>query len=308
MFHEKMNSVLRPLHHAIPKSFGIELFVKRDDLLHEHVSGNKWRKLKYNLIYAKNAGYNQILTFGGAFSNHLVATAAACSEMGIKSIGIVRGEELNDQANPSLRTCSGFGMELHFIPRQEYRRREDKHFIEQLLGDVGPSYMLPEGGSNALAVKGCQDIVEELDLEFDTITCPVGTGGTLAGISSALTGSSRALGIAVLKNALYLNDEVERLHQDSMGVAWNNWEINHEYHFGGYGKYSEELVDFINGFKSDTGIQLDPIYTGKMVFGLFDLIKKSYFSRGSKIVVLHTGGLQGIWGFNQMNGHLIKTD
>lgn len=272
---------------------GISLFIKREDLLHPEISGNKYRKLKYNLIKAKGDGFTTLLTFGGAFSNHIAAVAAAGKKYDFKTIGVIRGDELTDkiEENPTLLFAKKNGMKLIFVSREAFRQKEDPLFIEKLKRDHGDFYLLPEGGTNDLAIKGCEEILTEEDIDFTHVCCAVGTGGTIAGIVNSLCGNQKAIGFPALKGS-FLSDDIRSF------VKNNNWELITEYHFGGYGKVTEELIRFLNKFHQETGIPLDPVYTGKMMFGIYDLIKKGYFAEGSKILAIHTGGLQGCKGMN----------
>lgn len=272
----------------------VRLFVKRDDLLHPTISGNKFRKLKYNLEAAKLEGKQTLLTFGGAFSNHIAAVAAAGKEYGFKTIGIIRGEELASriQDNPTLSFASQNGMRLEFINRQDYRRKSEEAFLDTLESRFGDVFILPEGGTNALAVKGCEEILDAQDFGFDYICCAVGTGGTLAGLVNASAQNQKVLGFSALKGD-FDSENITRFSTKT------NWEIITDYHFGGYGKVDAELVGFINRFYGENKIQLDPVYTGKMLFGLSDMIAKGRFAPGTKILAIHTGGLQGIAGMNQ---------
>lgn len=278
---------------------GIELFLKREDLLHPEISGNKFRKLKYNLIEAKNQEKSILLTFGGAFSNHIAATAAAGKENGFQTIGVIRGEELGKNlettlaGNPTLRFAAACGMKLHFVTRQEYRDKETKSFVENLRTIFGDFYLVPEGGTNQLAVKGCEEILTEKEAGFDYLCCPVGTGGTISGIINASQEHQQVLGFAALAGN-FLDSEVKRF------VKKNNWEIITNYHFGGYGKVDDELIRFINEFKEKYHILLDPIYTGKMMFGIQQLLKAGFFKENTRILAVHTGGLQGIAGMNDL--------
>ena len=260
----------------------ISLYVLRLDLVHQHISGNKWFKLKYNLEEVKKQAKNTLVTFGGAYSNHIVATAAAGKEFGFKTIGIIRGEELSEGDNPVLQFAKDCGMELHFISREEYRKK-DASFLPGVTDDY---YILPEGGTNELAVKGCSEISSLIDIPFDYICCAVGTGGTIAGIISSLKENQKAIGFPVLKGGEFLKNEIEKLVPSK-----TNFELQTEYHFGGYAKKTEELMTYITDFKSTYDIQLDFVYTGKMMFGVFDLIKKNYFPKGATVVAIHTGGL-----------------
>ncbi len=272
---------------------GLKVVIKREDLIHPFISGNKYRKLKFNIKEAKESNEKSLLTFGGAFSNHIAAVAAAGKKYGFKTIGIIRGEELRfkKDLNPTLQFAKTCGMHLKYVSREAYRTKMDTDFINNLREEFGPFYLIPEGGTNDLAVKGCEEILQADDLEFDYICCAVGTGGTISGLINASKKHQQVLGFPALKN--------DFLHQDIRKFAKNkNWELVTDYHFGGYGKINTELITFINKFKSDFGIPLDPIYTGKMMFGVFDLVKSGYFPENAKILVIHTGGLQGIAGMN----------
>ena len=272
----------------------LKLSILREDLIHPEISGNKFRKLKYNLLEAKKLGYNQLLTFGGAFSNHIAATAAAGKLHGFKTIGLIRGEELKDKidTNATLRFAKNCGMELHFISREAYREKNNSLFIEDLKNKFPSTYVVPEGGTNDLAINGCKEILFDQCDEFNFIASAIGTGGTIAGLIEASKPHQHLLGFPSLKGD-FLQKEVENLTKK------RNFTIFNEYHFGGYGKVNEELINFVNYFKKTTQIQLDPIYTGKMVFGVLQLIKNHYFSDSSKILMIHTGGLQGIEGMNE---------
>lgn len=288
------------------KEHGITLFIKRDDLIHPDISGNKWRKLKYNFLEAKKQNLNTILTFGGAYSNNIAATAAAANKYGFNCIGIIRGDELSPNSNETLKKAHEQGMKFHFIPRSDYRNRSEEGFINSLRKKFGGCYIIPEGGSNILALKGCTEIVDEIDPDFDTIVSAVGSGGTLAGLACGLKSNQQALGICVLKGANYLDESVNTLINQFSSYNLTNWKINHDHHLGGYAKYNDHLIKFINKFKSDHGIQLDPVYTGKMMFAIYNLIKGRYFKSETKIIALHTGGLQGIKGYNASNNNQIK--
>jgi 1-aminocyclopropane-1-carboxylate deaminase len=275
--------------HNIP----ISLTIKREDLIHEFVSGNKFRKLKYNLLEAKIKNHDSILTFGGAFSNHIAAVAYAGKMNDLKTIGIIRGEELHSKINenPTLIFAQNCGMKLDFVSRETYRFKSNSIFVETLISKFGRFYMIPEGGTNDLAVKGCEEILTEHDASFDYICCCVGTGGTIAGIINSALPHQKIIGFSALKGA-FLKDEIRKF------ANYSNWELMDDYHFGGYGKVTNELIAFINKFYLEHKIPLDPIYTGKMAFGIMDLIQKKYFPENSKILMIHSGGLQGIQGMN----------
>ena len=273
---------------------GIELFIKREDKLHPIISGNKFRKLKYNIQEAKRLGHTTLLTFGGAFSNHILAVAGAGAEFGFKTIGIIRGEELESKINenPTLAKTQELGMQFHFVSRTAYRDKESSSFISFLCEKFGNFYLVPEGGTNDLAIKGCEEILTSEDKSYFThIACAVGTGGTISGLINSSTEKQQLIGFSSLKGA-FLSEVIRNF------VVKTNWNINDSYHFGGYGKVNDELIQFLNSFYSQTNIPLDPVYTGKMVFGVLDLIEKGYFPENSKILMIHTGGLQGIKGMN----------
>ncbi|MDX6183107.1 pyridoxal-phosphate dependent enzyme [Flavobacterium sp. Fl-77] len=271
----------------------ISVTIKREDLIHPFVSGNKFRKLKYNLIQAKAEDKKVLLTFGGAFSNHIAAVAFAGKEHGFKTIGIIRGEEILSkiEENPTLKFAQENGMEFEFISREKYRQKSEKAFLEKLKEKFGDFYLIPEGGTNELAVKGCQEILTPEDAVFDYVCCAVGTGGTIAGLINSALPKQKILGFPALKGD-FLQDEIRIFAENE------NWNLITEYHFGGYGKVNLELIEFINTFFEENKVPLDPIYTGKMVFGVMNLIGKKYFPEHSNILLIHTGGLQGIEGMN----------
>lgn len=302
-----MNVLLIPSHIPTQKienplllEKGIHLFLKRLDLVHPLVSGNKFYKLKYNLEKAKAEGHFQILTFGGAFSNHIYATAAATKEMGMKAIGIIRGEETLP-LNPTLAFAEKNGMLLKYMDRSTYRSKNTAEVLETLAAQFGPFYLIPEGGTNALAIKGAGEIVSLEDKNFDFVSLSIGTGGTFAGVASCIGANQQLLGFSSLKGN-FIHQEIHELLQKHVNPPPSNYRIFEQYHFGGYGKHNQVLLDFIRDFYNQTGIPLDPIYTGKMMFGLFDLINKGFFERETKILSIHTGGLQGNIGFNQRHG------
>ncbi len=273
----------------------VTLYIKREDTIHPLISGNKYRKLKYNLLEAQNQGLTTLLTFGGAFSNHIAAVACAGHEQGFKTLGVIRGEELegNWQNNPTLQLAHDHGMQFHFVSRSEYRHKTHADFLQQLKKTFGEFYLLPEGGTNKLAVKGCAEILTEDDASFDYICSSVGTGGTVAGIINSTQAYQSVLGFPALKGD-FLKVDISTFAQNE------RWQLITDYHFGGYAKVTPELVQFINDFKKGTGIPLDPIYTGKLVFGIFELVKQDFFPKGTQILAIHTGGLQGIKGMNQV--------
>ena len=271
----------------------ITLFIRREDLIHPFISGNKFRKLKYNLIQAKAENQDTLLTFGGAFSNHIAAAAFAGREYGFKTIGIIRGDELESKIliNPTLKFAQECGMQFKFVTREEYRHKAEVDFIENLKHEFGDFYLVPEGGTNEFAVKGCEEILSNEDSQYDFICCAVGTGGTISGLINSILPHQKVLGFPALKGD-FLKEDIRKFARKE------NWELITDYHFGGYGKVNPELIAFINQFYLENQIPLDPIYTGKMVFGVMDLIAKNYFPEHSKILLIHTGGLQGIAGMN----------
>lgn len=294
-----LDSIKLPLN---PHNITVDLL--RIDKVHPDVSGNKWYKLKYNLKKAKEEGHTTLLTFGGAFSNHIHATAIAAKEAGFKSIGIIRGEETLP-LNPTLQLASHMEMELHYISREQYRHKSEPGFLDKLKGKYGGFYMIPEGGTNLEAIQGAEEILEgSLIKSYDFIVCAVGTGGTLTGLISTLDGTAEVVGISSLKGN-FLEAEVNRLLKLINKESLKDWHINYNYHFGGYAKYTRELISFINNFKVENGIPLDPVYTGKMMYGVADMVANQKFVENSKVLAIHTGGLQGIEGFNKRFGNLI---
>lgn len=292
-------SSIQELFDEVLNESSIRLFIKRDDLLHPLVSGNKFRKLKYNFLEIQELGFQRLVTFGGAFSNHIYATAAAGKYFGIETIGIIRGERTTP-LNKTLHFAEDCGMKLHFVSRSDFR--DKSLIIKQIEREFDNVYFLPEGGSNTLALRGCIEIVEEIHSQMlfkpDYFCTPCGTGGTLAGIIAAADAVQDVIGFSALKGD-FLKNDVQKLLDVEENVRCRNWQINGDYSFGGYAKWEAELINFINTFKRKHHIALDPIYTGKMFFGIFDLVKKGFFRLNTTIVAVHTGGLQGIDSFNQ---------
>lgn len=263
----------------------------RLDKLHPVVSGNKWFKLKYNLEAARQQGKRFVLTFGGAYSNHLAATAAACRLLGFKSIGIVRGER-PPQPGATLQMLQREGMELHFISREDYRRKQEHDFLQQLRQRFGDAYIIPEGGHNEAGVKGCEEILPASGgMAFTHICCAVGTGTMMAGLVRSAMPSQIVTGFPALKQAHYLEQEITQYLRPE--DADKSWRLFYDYHFGGFAKYNSRLTDFMNDFYREHHVPLDIVYTGKMVYGVLDLVRKDAFPPGSKILLVHSGGLQG---------------
>ncbi len=265
---------------------GIRVFVKRDDLIHPYISGNKWRKLKYPLEEALLTNKKILVTFGGAWSNHLLATACAGAKFRFQTVGFVRGEGVQ---NPVLALCKLFGMQLHFVDRESYRNKPalfEKHF-----GHRDNAYFIDEGGYGEKGAWGVKDLLEEIKGVYDHCFCACGTGTTLAGL--ALGNSAMQLhGVPVLKGGKFIYEELRKLHADPLQVT-----LHLDYHLGGYAKSNAELQAFIQTFCQQTGIMIEPTYTGKLYYALHDLIAKDYFVKGSKILTIHTGGLTGLLGY-----------
>ncbi|WP_411687740.1 1-aminocyclopropane-1-carboxylate deaminase/D-cysteine desulfhydrase [Acinetobacter indicus] len=261
--------------------------IKRLDLIHPQISGNKFFKLKYNLLAARQQGFEKVLTFGGAYSNHIAATAFAAHKFGFQSLGMIRGEELAQRPfNPTLATAQQFGMQLEFISRNAYRQKDQPNFLQRLQQQYPDFYLIPEGGTNALAVQGCREILTAEDAQFDLICCAVGTGGTFAGLIEASQQHQQLLGFSALKGD-FLTHEVAQL------TTKRNWRILDNYCCGGYAKTTPELIQFIQTFEQRYNIPLEQVYTGKMLRGIFDLIDQDKIGPDQKILLIHTGGLQG---------------
>ncbi|WKN41565.1 1-aminocyclopropane-1-carboxylate deaminase/D-cysteine desulfhydrase [Tunicatimonas pelagia] len=289
--------IIQQLDNARLNQARVAVSVLRLDKMYPDLSGNKWYKLKYNLQQARAEGKSTLLTFGGAYSNHIYATAAAGKLYDFDTIGIIRGERPKT-LNPTLRFAEAYGMQLHFVSREAYRNKESDLFTEQLQQKFGSFYRLPEGGTNGLAIKGCSEILPT-PLEYDFICSSVGTGGTLAGLLVQLAGQKQVLGFPALKGGNFLYDEINQLTTNFNNQSYTNYQLVTDYHFGGYAKANAELITFINHFYQKHPIPLDPVYNGKLFYGLYDLIQQQYFREGTRLLVIHTGGLQGITGFNE---------
>ncbi|MDO7851001.1 1-aminocyclopropane-1-carboxylate deaminase/D-cysteine desulfhydrase [Hymenobacter convexus] len=301
-----MNELLQEINEPIAAAQGVRLLLWRDDLAHPDLPGNKARKLKYNLLAAQEQGHRTLLTFGGAYSNHLAAVATAGGLWGFRTIGLVRGDAppAGTAPNPTLARAAADGMALHYLDRSTYRRRAELEFLAEVQARFGPAYVLHEGGTNALALPGCAELVSEIRAEtaFDALAVAVGTGGTLAGLLTGLRGPEEAIGVAALKNGGFLRTEIDALTQQATGETFHNYSLKTDYHFGGYAKYSADLLAFIQQFRQQHGVLLDPIYTGKLLFGVLDLIRQGHFARGSRVVAIHTGGQQAWAGWQQRFG------
>ncbi len=264
----------------------IELIIKRDDLIHSDISGNKWRKLALNFKEAIDLGYNQVLTFGGVYSNHIAACAKAGEVFGLKTVGVIRGDE--GVSNPSIDKARSNGMIIDFVSRSEYQQKQNQEFQKLLLSKHGKSYIIPEGGANENGVKGCESILEEINFEFDIVSLSAGTGTTASGILRQLS-KQDCLVFSALKNGGFLKEEI---------LKWQNGNnkslhVIEQYHFGGYAKLKPELLSFMKRFHEEYGIALDQVYTAKAMYGLFEMISADQFKKGSRILFIHTGGLQG---------------
>ncbi len=270
------------------RAAGVEVWLKRDDLIHSAVPGNKWRKLKFNLAQAAKRGDGVLLTFGGAYSNHIRAVAAAGRQCGFATIGIIRGEE-HRPLNPSLAYAAGQGMRLEYLSREAYRRKAQPDMLEGLHRKFGPFYLLPEGGSNALAARGCAEIPAEITMGYESLCCPCGTGGTLAGIAGGLRPGQRAIGFSVLKGGGFLERDVTALQVQAFGGRRGEWRVETGYHFGGYARKTAELDAFIADFDARHGIALDWVYVAKMMYGAYSLAQAGAFAPGSRIVAVITG-------------------
>lgn len=279
----------------LPAKYSVELYLKREDAIHPFVSGNKYRKLRHNLKKAQQQNAKLLITFGGAYSNHIAAVAFAGQAYGFKTLGIIRGEELEHKinGNATLTYAKACGMDLKFISRSNYKQKHTPEFINNLEKNYNNFYLIPEGGTNNLAIKGCEEILTDNDKIFNYVCCAVGTGGTISGLINSASKNQKILGFPALKGS-FLQEDISKF------VSNRNWKLITDYHFGGYGKVKNELVSFINQFKLEQKILLDPIYTAKMMFGIYSMLDSGYFEPGSKILAIHTGGLQGIAGINSI--------
>lgn len=293
------------LFHPLFERHHIKVYVKRDDLIHPVISGNKWRKLKYNIKEARHLGHMGITSFGGAYSNHVHALAFACYQQGLQAQLIIRGEA-HYAKNYTLQCAKRWGAELVFVDRATYKQRHDKSYLAKLSA-TNPNYMIiPEGGTNALALKGVQEVMTELSVQqdFDTILTPVGSAGTLSGLICGAN-NQNVIGVAVLKQADYLRPEIARL-LESKNCRYSKWQLLTEHHLGGYAKFTPNDLFRMQQFSKVTGLPIEPIYSGKMVLALLAMIEQGYFNKGHRVMLLHTGGLQGLHGLAERG--VIKAD
>jgi len=283
----KLPSPIQPLNSAFLEKHGIELWMKREDLIHPEISGNKWRKLKYNIAEAEKQGLKRILTFGGAYSNHIAATAAVGKLLDFETIGIIRGDEGFE--NKTLKKAKENGMHLHFVSREDYKLKTNSSFIQNWKEQFGAFFAIPEGGANELGVMGCEEILNESEESFDAIAVSAGTGTTAAGICRQLKRGNLMV-FPALKGGEFIKEEMK---QYCSKEQLQNVQLQLDYHFGGYGKTKPSQLEFMSQFYQEFAVELDQVYTSKMMFGLFDLIGKGSFKKGSKVLAIHTGGLQG---------------
>ena len=285
---------------------GVKLDVMRLDKVDAELSGNKWFKLKYNLMYAQACNYKRLLSFGGYYSNHLHALAAAGHRFGFETIGVVRGAE-PQKYGPTLQDLVKYGMRLKFVSRESYRKKSSDKFLFSLKEEFGDFFLIPEGGSNVLGVIGCTEIVtglwSDLSSAPDYIVTGCGTGATLAGVILGAQGRCKVLGVSALKGAQYLEQNVLDLMTEfskykgiAPAVSSDSWQIYHDYHFGGFAKLSPELVSFMDEFTTGSGLPLEPVYVGKTLYAVHDLIRKAVIPEGARVLLIHTGGLQGVRG------------
>ncbi len=271
---------------TLTQSCSVQLQLLRLDALHPIISGNKWFKLKYNLAQARQQGHHTLLTFGGAFSNHLVATAAACKDAGLACIGIVRGEETLP-LSPTLQDCRDMGMQLHWVDRTAYRNKTDPAFLASLAQRFGAFYLVAEGGHNSAGISGAKEIMQLIPAATTHICCAVGTGTTMTGLIEASAPHQHIHGFAALKQGQYIADEIRSY------TAHTNWTLHTAHHFGGFGKFTPALITFTNAFYHSFNIPLDFVYTAKMMCGIFNMLEQRAFAAGSVITAIHSGGLQG---------------
>jgi 1-aminocyclopropane-1-carboxylate deaminase len=281
----KIPTPLVEIHEEVFEKHEISVFVKRDDLCHPYVSGNKFRKLKYTLLAAKKSGETKLLTFGGAHSNHIRAVAEAGLLFGFETEAFIRGEELKPDANPTLTYAQEVGMKLHFVSRTAYQNKE-----KLAQSYLNSHIIIPEGGTMPTALPGVAELLNENpEHTFDFICTAMGTGGTMAGLLSNTNFKGQIIGFPALKGTDFLIDDIKALLPHNQKAI----KLIQDYHFGGYGKYTSELIEFCKAFEARHNIPLEQVYTGKMIFGFYDLVQKNFFKKGSKIMLLHTGGLQG---------------
>lgn len=291
------NTRIDAIHLPELESKGISLAIKRDDLIDDQVSGNKLYKLRLNVEEAKKEGKETILTFGGAYSNHIAATAKYCQDQALNSIGIIRGER-PEKLNPTLQLAEQNGMLLNFISRTDYRMKNEPEFLERMKSAFNDPFIIPEGGANLLGIEGSKDIINDNCAQYDFIVTAMGTGTTFAGLVQSAKPNQKVIGIPIHKHDELIRDIIQ-VDPTFEEISNERFEVLGGYHFGGYAKWTNELLAFIRTFHRSTSIKLEPVYTGKAMYGCIDLIQKSHFPAGSKILFIHTGGLQAIPGFEE---------
>lgn len=290
-----MPAPIQEIKNELLEKHQVRLLVKREDLIHPLIKGNKWYKLKYNLENAHKQGFKKILTFGGAFSNHIYAIASAGHLFGFQTVGIIRGEE-HIPLNPILSHAVSCGMEISYLDRATYRNKNEAEVINLLKEKFGNFYLVPEGGTNPLAVKGTKEILQSIDIKYDYVCCACGTGGTLAGLVAGVSDNIQKIGFSVLKGD-FLQKDIENLLQGAikqkiiLDKPYLNWQVNNDYHFGGYAKATTALQDFVQDFSQKYQIPIEPIYTGKLFYGIFDLVSRGFFPKNSIILAIHSGGV-----------------
>lgn len=292
-------SILQKVRFSFENCEPFTFWIKRDDLIDPVVSGNKWRKLKFNVAKAQQQKSKGILTFGGAFSNHLIATAKACQLHGLKSVGTVRGEELTKDSNNTLKMCAEFGMNLQFVSRSDYKKRNENDYIYQLRDQFSQYYIVPEGGANYYGAIGCQEILQETPNDYDRVFLAGGTGTTAVGLISSVPEKTKVHLVSALKGEFLGEEVLKGLQKLSFNEAqsvssYKQLILNTNYHFGGYGKVNQELIGFINEFYQQTNIPLDPIYTGKAMFAMIQDYHDGHICDNEKCLFIHTGGIQGV--------------
>ncbi|AMO68043.1 1-aminocyclopropane-1-carboxylate deaminase [gamma proteobacterium BDW918] len=288
------------IHRAFVKK-GVTVDILRLDKMHALAPGNKWFKLALNLSAAKAAGAETLLSFGGAFSNHLHALAAIAQDQGLAAVACVRADAGRD-LSPTLQDAVAWGMHLHFLSRSDYRRRHDVGFVAELASQYKHPYLIPEGGANVLGAQGCRDIVELIPgngRDYNAVVLACGTGTTLAGVSAQIADGVQLIGIPVLKAQAYMAADIQRL-QLALDHHRANWSLDHRFHGGAYARLSAPLLEFMLGFEARYGIRLDPVYTAKMAYAVDCMINNGEFAEGARVLLIHSGGLQGRRGYPQL--------
>lgn len=281
-------AIIQPLNPIWYQPCVPQMDMLRLDLIHPVISGNKWFKLKYNLEVALAKGYKSMLTFGGAYSNHLVATAAIAKEYGLSSIGIIRGNYAKNNPTATMDECKSYGMQLVFVSWEDYAKKTDEAWLKELSAEFNNPYIIPEGGANDVGRKGAEDIAKMIPDTYTHVCLSAGTGTTLVGLRNALPAAQKVLGFVPMKEGRYIKEEIEPYLQ-----VKENWQLFDEWNLGGFGKWNNKLLAFMNNFYRINNIPLDIIYTSKMMYGLDELLLGRHFPDYARILCIHTGGLQG---------------